>query len=255
MQRRLERYLRSCDWAMAPDQDTLQGLQSAVRPGRHSLLRRGIDREAFHPSRRDRVRMKRQYGVSCDCAVLLFAGRVDAGKDVLTLARAARILLDRGLPVHVICAGEGNQKQVIRNLLGERVSLLGQVPQADLAWLYASADLFVSCSQIEVFPNVILEAKASGLPVVVSAAGGSARLVRHFASAGEEVDGVIIPGNDPVAWAGSIEALLREPQRRRTMGAAARRFVENAWPTWRQVLREDLLPVWRFVAHERAAQG
>jgi len=247
MQRRLERYLRCCDWAMAPDQDSLQQLRSVIDPGRLSVLRRGIDIEAFHPGRRDRARLEQQWGVPADRAVLLFAGRMDAGKDALTLARAARILLERGWPVHVICAGEGGQMQEIRDLLGERVSLPGQVSQDELAWLYASADLFVSCSQIEVFPNVLLEAKASGLPVVISARGGSAKLVRHSAPACD-ADGVAVTGNEPDTWAGEIERLLRAPERSRAMGEAARRFVENAWPSWRQVLREDLLPVWQLVA-------
>jgi len=250
MQRRLESYLRSCDWAMAPDQDALQQLQSAIRPGRLSVLRRGIDTEVFHPRLRDRARLQNEWGIPADRLVLLFAGRVDAGKNALTLARAARILLERGLPVHVICAGEGGQMQEFRDLLGERVSLPGQVSQDELAWLYASADLFVFPSQIEVFPNVILEAKASGLPAVVSAQGGSAKLVRPTAHAGD-AGGVAVTGNEPPAWAGEIEMLLRAPERRRAMGEAARRFVETAWPSWQQVLREDLLPVWQFVARER----
>jgi glycosyltransferase involved in cell wall biosynthesis len=251
MQRRLERYLRSCDWAMAPDQDALQQLRSAIRPGRLSLLRRGIDTEAFHPHRRDRARLEQQWGVPAERAVLLFAGRVDAGKDALTLARAARILLDRGLPIHAICAGEGGQMREFRDLLGERVSLPGQVSQNDLAWLYASADLFVFPSRIEVFPNVVLEAKASGLPVVVSAQGGSAKLVRPTAEAG----GVAITGSEPEAWASEIEMLLRAPERRRALGEAARRFMETSWPSWRQVLREDLMPVWQFVARPAMRDG
>jgi glycosyltransferase involved in cell wall biosynthesis len=250
MQRRLERYLGRCDWALAPDQDALRQLDSAIRPGRTSLLRRGIDTELFDPARRDRARLQTQYGVSPDRLVLLFAGRIDGGKDVLTLARSARLLLDRGLPVHTICAGEGSQIQAVRDLLGDRVSLPGQVSQNELAWLYASADLFVFCSQIEVFPNVILEAKSSGLPVVVSANGGSAVLVNHL-PVSAEANGVALASNEPEQWAREIELLLRAPERRRAMGQAARRSIENGWPSWRQVLREDLLPVWQFVARER----
>ncbi len=227
----------------------MRQLASAIRPERTSLLRRGIDTELFHPARRDRARLERTYGIAPESAVLLFAGRIDSGKDVLTLARAARMLLDRGVPVHVICAGEGGQSQQVRDLLGERVSLPGQVTQEELAWLYASADLFVFCSQIEVFPNVVVEAKASGLPVVVSAQGGSAKLVRQSPS--HDADGVAVAGNEPEDWAREIEALLRAPERRQAMGAAARRFVEQNWPSWRQVLREDLLPVWQLVARER----
>jgi glycosyltransferase involved in cell wall biosynthesis len=250
MQRRLERYLRSCDWALVPGQDTLQQLRSAIRPGRLSLLRRGIDTETFHPRLRDRGRLEREWGVPANRQVLLFAGRMDAGKSALTLARATRILLERGLPVHVICAGEGDQTGDFRDLLGERVSLPGQVSQDELAWLYASADLFVFPSRIEVFPNVILEATASGLPVVVSTQGGSAKLVRSGTPA-SDASGVLVSGNEAEAWAHEIETLLRAPGRCRAMGEAARRFAETAWPSWRQVLREDLLPIWQFVARER----
>jgi glycosyltransferase involved in cell wall biosynthesis len=249
MQRRLERYVRRCDWALAPDEEAMRHLNSIVRPERTSLLRRGIDTGVFHPACRDRARLESVYGIPPGSMVLLFAGRIDSGKDVLMLARAARILLDRGLPVHVICAGEGSQSQQVRDLLGERVSLPGQVSQDELAWLYASADLFVFCSRIEVFPNVIVEAKASGLPVVVSAQGGSAKLVRQSPS--HDADGVAVAGSEPGDWAREIELLLRAPERRRAMGEAARRFVENSWPSWRQVLREDLLPVWQLVARER----
>jgi len=254
MQRRLERYLQRCDWALAPDESTERHLHSAIGAGRTSLLRRGIDTQLFHPAHRDRARLQELYGIAPNCPVLLFAGRIDSGKDVLTLARSARLLLDRGMPVHVICAGQGSQAEQVRELLGERVSLPGQVSPEVLAWLYASADLFVFCSQIEVFPNVILEAKASGLPVVVSARGRSEMLVRHPArhgGTGVDVDGVAVAGMRPEDWAGEIEALLRAPERRRAMGKAARRFIEDNWPSWRQVLREDLLPVWRFVARER----
>jgi glycosyltransferase involved in cell wall biosynthesis len=244
MQRRLEGYLRACDWALAPDEGAARQLQRMVGSGRASVLRRGIDTDMFHPSRRDRERLERELGIAPDRMVLLFAGRIDSGKDVLTLARAAGILLDRGLPVHVICAGEGSQAEQVRELLGDRVSLPGQVSQDNLAWLYASADLFVFCSQIEVLPNVLLEAKASGLPAVASAHGGSKALMTG-------ADGVAIASSDPAEWARAIEALLRDPERRRAMGVAAREFAEARWPSWRQVLREDLLPVWQFVARER----
>jgi glycosyltransferase involved in cell wall biosynthesis len=244
MQRRLEGYLRACDWALAPEGDAARRLQDMVGSGHASVLRRGIDTEMFHPRRRDRERLEKELGIAPDGMVLLFAGRIDSGKDVLTLARAARMLLDGGLPVHVVCAGEGSQAEQVRELLGERVSLPGQVPQDDLAWLYASADLFVFCSQIEVLPNVLLEAKASGLPAVASERGGSKALMTG-------ADGVVVASGNPEEWARAIEALLRDPERRRAMGVAAREFAEQKWPSWRQVLREDLLPVWQFVARER----
>ena len=252
MQRRLDRYLHCCDWAMASDSSQLGTVERSVPKGRLSLLRRGIDRDAFHPRHRDRARLESELGIPANRVALLFVGRVDAGKDVLTLARAARILRDRGLPVHMVFAGEGTQTREICELLGDRVTLLGSVPQKELSWLYASSDLFVFPSQIEIFPNVVLEAKASALPVLVSSAGGPAKLVRHPGPAQRE-DGFVVASNDSYVWAEAIASLLHDPARRRAMGEEARRTIERTWPSWQQVLHEDLLPVWQFVARQRGA--
>jgi glycosyltransferase involved in cell wall biosynthesis len=246
MQRKLDRYLRRCDWTMASKPEDLGGMDIPLRQNRFSVLRRGIDKDAFHPQKRDRARLRASLGIGEDELVLLFVGRVDQGKDVMTLARAARILLDRGAPVHVIFAGEGSQTGEVRKLLGERVTLLGSVLQSELTWLYASADLFAFPSQIEISPNVVVEARASGLPVVVSSKGGSAQFVRHPGR-----DGLVVPENDSWVWAEAIDSLRGDPQRRAAMGAEARQVIESSCPSWRRVLAEDLLPVWQLLARER----
>ena len=244
-QRQLERYLKRCDWTMdAQESET----SAATLPmgGRRSVLRRGIDKEFFHPARRNRSRLREQFGIGEDQLVLLFAGRVDQGKDVMTLARATRILADRGVPVHAVFAGEGSQRDEIQRLLGDRASLPGTVAQAELAWLYASGDLFVFPSRIEISPNVVLEAKAAGVPALVSGTGGSRRMIREPGR-----DGLVVESADSFVWAETIEALWKQPEQRVALSVASRRSIETEWPSWRDVLREDLLPVWRRVARER----
>ncbi len=245
MQRKLDRYLRRCDWAMASKPEDLGNLNTPVRRSRFSVLRRGIHKDIFHPQKRDREWLQTALGIGKDRLVLLFVGRVDQGKDVMTLARAARILLDRGVLAHVIFAGEGSQSDEVRALLGEHVTLLGSVPQSELAWLYASADLFVFPSQIEIAPNVVVEARASGLPVLVSSKGGSAQFLQP------DRDGLVVTENDSWVWAEAIDSLHRDPQRRAAMREEGRRSIESGWPSWRRVLAEDLLPVWQRVARER----
>lgn len=93
--------------------------------------RRGT--EAFHPKKRDRTRLHRVLGVPPDKFLLMFAGRVDGGKSVMTLARAARILLERGAPIHVLTAGKGNQRQEIRRWLGADVTAPGYIAQEELS--------------------------------------------------------------------------------------------------------------------------
>lgn len=246
MQRKLRRYLQRCDWTLASHRADLESDEILARRDRVSILRRGIDKQFFHPRNRDRSRLKAVFGIGEDQFVILCVGRVDQGKNVITLARAARILLDRGAAVHVIFAGEGSQMEEIRQLLGDRVTLTGSVPQAELAWLYASADLFVFPSQIEISPNAVVEARASGLPVLVSATGGSAQLIRRPGR-----DGLVLRESDSWVWAEVIDSLRRDPQRSKAMGEQARRHIEAEWPSWRTVLAEDLLPVWRRVARER----
>lgn len=212
---------------------------------RVGLLRRGIDRRLFNPARRDRAWLAATYGVPADRAVVMFAGRVNRGKNVLLLADAVSILAARGVPVHLFCAGEGDQRRAIGERLGEHASLPGPLAPNELAQVYASADLFALPSEIEESANVVPEALASGLPVLVAAEGGMARMLV------EGETGLALPGRDAAAWADAIEALIGDPERRRAMALAARHYAETSLPSWEEVLAEDLLPRWRAAASLR----
>lgn len=207
-----------------------------------SILRRGIDRERFHPGRRDRARLQREFGVATNEIAILFAGRIDAGKAAGTLARAARQLIDEGLSIKVIMAGRGSERRRIAALLGDRVSLPGHVNQELLAMLYASCDLFVLPSRVEHSPNVVIEAKASGLPVIVAPGGGGIFVRQHG------VDGILVEARDPAAWADAIRALATDRARRAAIAEAGLADAHSRFPTWDAVFGEDLLPVWRRVA-------
>jgi glycosyltransferase involved in cell wall biosynthesis len=238
MRRRLARYGRGCFRVLiGPQADP--ALARTMFGERVAVLRRGIDRARFNPARRDRVRLAVKLGIAPDRTVLFFAGRVDGGKSVMTLARATRILLARGHKVHALIAGEGRDAPAIRALLGYDASLPGNVPQDVAAWLYASSDLFVFPSRVEVAPNVVLEAKASGLPVIVAPGGGGV-FVRT-----PGVDGAIVDSTDPAAWADAIAALIADPARRGAMAAAGQVDVTTNHPSWDDVYRQDLVPQWQ----------
>jgi len=221
-----------------------QTLAESLMPAdRVSWLRRGIDLERFHPCHRDRTWLAGAFGVPEDRPVLMFAGRVDDSKKAMTLGHAARRLLDTGVPLHVLVVGDGKRRDDLRALLGSDLTAPGALPQDQLPSLYAAADLFVFPSESEVSPNVVLEARASGLPVVLSARDGGARYVLR---PGE--DGVLVDSQEPETWAAALRPLLADGEARRAMGAQARAGVEATVPTWRKVLLEDLLPVWRAAA-------
>ncbi len=214
---------------------------------RAGLLRRGIDRRLFNPARRDRAWLAAKFGVPAERKVVMFAGRLNRGKNVLLLAEAVAMLAARGRDLQLFCAGEGDQRAAIAARLGARASLPGSLPPEVLARVYASADLFALPSEIEELANVVPEALASGLPVMVAAEGGMGRMIV------EGETGLALPSGDAVAWADAIEALMRDPARRRRMAVAARDYAETRLPSWEEVLGEDLLPRWRAAAALRGA--
>lgn len=107
--------------------------------------------------------------------------------------------------------------------IAEAVTFAGL--HADTAPVYRGFDVFVLCSNLEGTSISALEAMASGTPVVATAVGGTPALL-----GGGEL-GVLVPPRDPAALAGALSALLRDPARRASLGAAARARVEAAFST------------------------
>lgn len=244
--RTVARFLTDCDRVLVSKESDRVMAQEAVGADRVGWLRRGLDKERFHPRHRDRERLHQDLGIPTDRPLLLFVGRADDSKRLMTLGQAARQLVDAGHDLHVLAVGQGNRRDDLLGLLGSaHATAPGAVPQEELGRIYASADLFVFPSESEVSPNVVLEARASGLPVVLSARDGGARFVHEPGR-----DGLLVDGPDPAAWAEAITPLLTDAKARQAMGALARAIVEQSVPSWRDVLEEDLLPVWQAAARK-----
>jgi glycosyltransferase involved in cell wall biosynthesis len=131
---------------------------------------RGVDVERFSPERREPGRFGGRINV-------LYAGR-------LTLEKGADLLADTFLEarardprLHLLLAGGGPEEAKLRRRLGADATFLGWLEGDELAATYASADLFLFCSRTDTFGQVILEAQASGLPVVAVAEGGPTELI------------------------------------------------------------------------------
>lgn len=243
MRRRLEEYVKQTDWVMASSTEGM-ALAAGILGHRVSRLRRGIDKSRFHPSHGDRRYIEEQYGIPRDEPLLLYVGRVDASKSPLVLAEAAAIMRGRGVPVHVLFVGGGDQRAQVEQVAGAAAVCAGPLPQEALPRLYASADLFVLPSTTELRPNVVIEAKSSGLPVVLSSEGGARELIHA------PEDGVLVDGAEPKRWAAVLERLVEDGSRRAVMARRARAAVESDIPSWRDVLEEDVLPVWRRVTRD-----
>jgi glycosyltransferase involved in cell wall biosynthesis len=242
MERRLGRYIRGCCAVLISHDRDRRRVHRLAPSIPCFFLRRGIDIEAFHPSRRDRARLLRQFGVPLEKTLLLFVGRIDPVKGALVAARVVFGLLDRGWNVHLLLVGDGVERPEVVRILGNRATLTGNLPHEELGWIYASADLLLFPSEDEVWPNVVMESRACGLPVIACDRGA-----RHLMK-GEGKDGILISDRNEQVWLNQIERLLHHPDLLKKMGRTARRLVESHAPSWEEVFEKDLLSVWLSVA-------
>ncbi len=245
LERRLYRHLDRVTLAMASYGDDKSGdWHCGVS------LRRGLDHALFSPRHRDRIWLEARFGVPADHFMVMYAGKLNSGKNVPLLGPAiklARQISARAgsMPIHLFCAGKGDQRDALASGLGEAVTLPGVLPQEELARAYASADLFVFPSMIDESGNAAVEALASGLPALLAAGSGVAARMAGCAAVR------VLPGDRPQSWAETIADLAAEPGRCGELGVMARAFIEAEVPSWSQVVEEDLLPVWRQAAAAR----
>ncbi|NBC12706.1 MAG: glycosyltransferase [Gammaproteobacteria bacterium] len=197
---------------------------AGIPPRRFEVLYNGVDCRRFAPSaQRDGLRAALGFAPN-ELVILTVASLTPVKGHAHLLEAAAQVLAGTPRRVRFLWLGEGRERAAlearIRDLgLDGRVQLPGgsdQVPR-----YLAAADLFVLPSQLEGMSNAILEAMASGLPVVAHAVGGNPELVDHGHS------GLLCPSDDVDALAGVIGRLVRNDGERRSMGVAARRRAEQ----------------------------
>ncbi len=160
---------------------------------------------------------------------LLSVGSLVESKGHSYLLSACRILRARNLTFRCLIIGEGPLRrklevQIRDEQLHECVELVGAVAHEKLFQYYALADIFVlanvtSASTADGLPTVVLEAAASGRPIVASQAAGVPAGVQH------ELSGVLVTPRDPEALAGALERLIKDERLRYTMGMAGRDFI------------------------------
>lgn len=189
----------------------------------------GVDAERFHPRHRDAGMRRRLLGANREGALLLYVGRLGAEKGIERL----RGVLDALPQTRLALVGAGPHRPLLEQAFaGTATTFVGRLDGHELAQAYASADLFAFPSETETLGLVVLEAMASGLPVVAADAGGVPDLVRP----GE--DGLLLPPGDLARWTEGVGGLLEEPARRARLSERARAAVERDW-TW-EAATQDL---------------
>ena len=224
------------------------GLERYVRVGavpaeKIRFIPNGVDTARFRPDPKARDALQKELGVE-GSFVWLAVGRFDPQKDYPNLLRAFAQVAAEETRAVLLIAGDGPLRPAAEELARElgvagRVRFLGI--RRDVPQLMNAADAYVMSSAWEGMPMVLLEASATGLPIVATDVGGNREVVL------EDVTGFLVPAKDPKALAEAMLRLMNLPlEERRRMGERGRKHIEENYSLdrvvdqWEALYRELL---------------
>jgi glycosyltransferase involved in cell wall biosynthesis len=233
----IERYCHPyLDVAIGNSQAVLKELRAEGIPDQKLvLIHNGIDFATFVGEMLDRKMARAQLDIPDDSLVFSCVGNLYERKGHADLLKALHLLKDR-LPVNwqLLAAGRdvdgrlAKLRQMAAALgLSSHVRLLGE--RRDIPVLLSAADIHVSPSWYESFPNNILEAMCAGLPVIATRVGGVPEQVV------DGVTGLLVPAQDPAALSEALLAMTVDREHRKAMGDAGRVRVQAEFPIERSV--------------------
>jgi glycosyltransferase involved in cell wall biosynthesis len=198
-------------------------LHHGFDPAKVGVVGHGVDTQLFDPGKRNPAFFAR-YGLDGPFT-FLYVGRLSREKNLDGLVDAFDELLRRGLNANLAFVGDGPyRKQLAARCQGRPIAFAGVLEGEDLATAYASADVLVFPSVSDTFGNVVLEAQAAGLPVIVTDCGGPAEIVHRHDS------GIIVDHTQPQALVDAMERLYRSPSLRDDLRARGlRNAAESSW--------------------------
>ena len=204
--------------------------ERAVRLGadaaRVEVVPYGVDVERFRPDAASRAKRRKQLQLTAEAVLVVAAGRLVRKKGFEYLIDAIA-QTPASSPLVLALAGEGDLRAELESRIaargsGGRVHLLGNQTHDEVAGWLAAADIVAVPSvrddsgNVDGLPNVVLEALASGTPLVTTMAGGIGAVVESGKTA------LVVPERDPAALAQAIAALAADPEQRSRIGRSAR---------------------------------
>jgi 1,2-diacylglycerol 3-alpha-glucosyltransferase len=213
-----------CDYVTAPSQSVFAelGLAKLRRP--HQVISNPIDTARFTPARSDeREALRARFGLTVP--TITYAGRLGPEKNIDVLFHALAALRDHGVAAELTIAGHGSHEPILRRLAAElridrQVRFLGTLTQEDLAQLLRISDTFAIMSTSETQSMVLLQAMASGVPVIAA----NTRALPEFVS---PANGALVDPHDPVRLARALADMLASSERRQALGSAGRQTAER----------------------------
>lgn len=201
------------------------------------VIYNGVDVQKFKP-RPDRAELRREFGLEDEKKIVLFVGRLYHRKGLEILLRSIPLVLQEFSDVKFVISGKGfkEKEESLRNLakqldIEDHVTFMGYVPDEKLPNLYSASDIFVLPAIYENFPFAILEAQATGLPVISTKVGG----IPEFLVDNE--NGFLIDPGDSAQLTQRVLALLQYPKLAKEMGMRGRKLIEEKF-SWRLITNQ-----------------
>ncbi|HTP67137.1 MAG TPA: glycosyltransferase [Geobacteraceae bacterium] len=223
---------------MVPSASTrAQLIEHGLAAARTRPLPRWVDTELFSPAKK--VHGLWRKGELYGRTILLYVGRVSKEKNLELLAQSFSEVVDAGHSCGLVVIGDGPYREEMeKKLVGYPAVFAGFLGGEELSRGYASADLFVFPSATDTFGNVVLEAQASGLPVIVSDEGGPKELMKD----GET--GIVVRAGNKESLVAAIISFINDRQKIAEMGENARTFTlergANAGEAYSTILRQPV---------------
>jgi len=204
-----------------------RAIRLGADPDRTTVVPYGVDTDRFRPEQSGRDMLRSELGVPADGVLVAAAGRLVSKKGFEFLIDAVASVTTATLAI----AGDGTLRDALRQRaeaagLASRVRFLGDRTQDQVAALFAAADIVAAPSirddagNVDGLPNVVMEALASGTPLVTTSAGGIGAVVEDGDTA------MVVPQRDAGALAAAIGRLAEGPGLRARLGQAGRALVE-----------------------------
>ena len=196
------------------------------------VIYNGVDVQKFKPNK-DRTGLRRELGLEEKQKIILFVGRLYQRKGLGTLFQSISKVVQNFKDAKFVISGEGfrqNKEKLLK--LAEKLKIensvlfVGYFPDEKLPDLYAASDIFVLPALYENFPFAILEAQATGLPVISTKVGGIPELVTN------KKNGLLVEPANSEQLTEEIMILLQNPKFAEELGKRARQLIEEkfAWP-------------------------
>ena len=225
--------------ATACSDDLAERSQRLGAPVRPQTIPYGVDTEHFRGPSEESVELRKRLGLGVDQPTVLAVGRLVHKKGFEVLVQALPYLVAEHPDMRVIIAGSGDlekvlSKRAVQAGVSKNLMMVGNVSRDELPAYYGAATVTAvpsmhdDAGNVDGLPNVMLEALASGSPIVASAVAGIPQAV----SQGKEA--LLVPEREPKALADSILELLRSPELRQTLGTNAREKARSVFD-WARV--------------------